>query len=95
VLTEIILEICENITDHGVRMLVSSVGKGLDWFDLRTCEQLSDESVLAVAEHCPLLRWFGFPPYASKAALAQVQERCVHLTQTLVHHSCSLDEENT
>jgi hypothetical protein len=59
-----------------VRVLVASVGKQLHTLNLSNCPELGDGAVLAVAEHCPLLRYFGRPQNASSAAMATYAERC-------------------
>jgi hypothetical protein len=67
------------ITDDGVRHLVSIVGRGLRDVGLFCCAQLGDESVLAIAKHCPLLEKFFPRPKMSDAAMARLAECCVHL----------------
>jgi hypothetical protein len=73
------------VTTDGVRALVLTLGSTLRSVNFRFCNQLGDEVVLTVAEHCPLLEWFHCPPNLSDAAVAKlkqlgVRERCVVLT---------------
>jgi hypothetical protein len=67
------------ITDDGVKHLVSIVGRGLRDVGLFCCAQLGDGSVLAIAEHCPLLEKFFPRPKMSDAAMARLAECCVYL----------------
>jgi hypothetical protein len=42
-------------TTDGVREIVTKQGNSLQAVDLGSCDQLGDEAVLAILEHCPLL----------------------------------------
>jgi hypothetical protein len=62
------------VTTGGVRALVIKLGSTLRSVNFRFCNQLGDEVVLAVAEHCPLLEWFHCPPNLSDAAGAKLKQ---------------------
>jgi hypothetical protein len=51
--------------------------------ELQSCPRLSDELVLAVAEHCPLLERMYPPPNVCDAALTKLRESCAHLLKLL------------
>jgi hypothetical protein len=53
--TNVTLQTCILITDHGVRVLVSRLASRLRYVDLQNCPRLSDDTMLAIADHCPQL----------------------------------------
>jgi hypothetical protein len=71
------------VTTAGVRALLSRLGSKLRFVELQSCPQLGDETVLAVAEHCPLLERCVPPPNVSNAAMAKLRKRCVLLIMLL------------
>jgi hypothetical protein len=79
-LTTLTLIDCREVTDGGVRAFVSVLTR-LHALHFWTCEKLGEETVLAVAEHCPLLKELSCPFNASDAAVAVLAERCPHLTK--------------
>jgi hypothetical protein len=59
---------CGTVNHVGVRAFVSKVGSTLRTIDLDGCSRLGDETIQAIAEHCPLLRQITYPPYVTAAA---------------------------
>jgi hypothetical protein len=82
VLGTVLLSKCPLVTDSGVVALATGLGARLRSLHLGDCPNLSDKAMLAVAEHCPLLMEFYYPPNVSGAAVDKVWERCVHLKRT-------------
>jgi hypothetical protein len=78
-LEAIALADCPLVTDSGVRYLVSRLGNTLREVNLVTlgCPGLSDDSVMAVVEHCPHLQQFACIPEPGRAAAAKLSECCV------------------
>jgi hypothetical protein len=67
---------CGTVNHVGVRALVSKVGSTLRTIDLDGCSRLGDETIQAIAEHCPLLRQITYPPNVTAAADAFLNRGC-------------------
>jgi hypothetical protein len=67
-----------HVTPDGVRALVTTLGHKLRSVFLQCCDQLGDEVVLAIAEHCPLLEHFGAPPNVTEVAFAKLRASCAN-----------------
>jgi hypothetical protein len=76
---------CPDVTDAGVQTLVSSVASKLHSMDLRACPQLSDNTLLAVAEHCPLLKKIIWNQSASDAAVVKLARGCPELSYVYLY----------
>jgi hypothetical protein len=76
---------CPFVSNAGVRALVSSLGSNLRVVNLKHCAQLGDDALLAVAEHCPLLKNFVCKANMSDAAVAKLAEGCPHLAYAFLY----------
>jgi hypothetical protein len=88
-LESIILEDCAFVTNDGVRNLLSQSGNKLRYVHLGSCDKLSDDAVLAVAQHCPNLELLVCPRLTLDATVVRMASACprlmrVHLSYTKV-----------
>jgi hypothetical protein len=79
--SKIALSGCWFVTDKGVCVLVSGLASSLRCVDLDTCPLLSDDVVLAIAKHCPLLEKFECTMDVSNAAVVKLAKGC-----PVLHH---------
>jgi hypothetical protein len=77
---------CPLITDGGVRATVSNFASKLLYLHLEECTQLSDDSLLAVAEQCPLLKGIVWIGDASGAVVMKLAESCHELIYVYLQH---------
>jgi hypothetical protein len=77
--TTVRLAACSNVTTGGMRVLVSALRR-LRVLHIWACVQLGDDTVLAIAEHCPLLEELSCPVGVPDAAVVKLAEGCPHLT---------------
>jgi hypothetical protein len=70
---------CPRITNNAVRVLVSSL-VNLRSVDLSGCSQLTDDTMLAIAEHCPALERILCAINVSDAAVVKLAEGCAELS---------------
>jgi hypothetical protein len=68
-----------NVTDNGVRTLVTSLAITLRCAKLLYCSQLSDDALRAIAEHCPLLEVIVCTINVSDATVVKLAEGCAEL----------------
>jgi hypothetical protein len=73
------LAVCANVTNGGMRVLVSALRR-LRALHIWACVQLGDDTVLAIAERCPLLEELSCPLGVCDAAVVKLAEGCTHLT---------------
>jgi hypothetical protein len=78
-ITRVTMTGCPLVTNDGVRLLVSSLGSTLRSLNVQDCPLLSDDVLLAVAEHCPLLQDILCDVNGSDAAVVKLAEGCPHL----------------
>jgi hypothetical protein len=86
-LESVVLDRCPLVTDEGVRSLVAAGGARLCDIRLAYCEQLGNQTVLAIAMHCPLLERLTCPSGASDAAVVALAEGCPHLVYVSISES--------
>jgi hypothetical protein len=67
---------CGTVNHVGVRAFVSKVGSTLRIIDLEGCSRLGDETIQAIAQHCPLLQQITYPPCVTAAADAFLNRGC-------------------
>jgi hypothetical protein len=79
-LETLVLSDCPRVTNAGVRALVTGLASTLRTVHL-SCYQLGDDSVYAIAAHCPLLEHFTSFRRISATALAKLSECCVNLNR--------------
>jgi hypothetical protein len=77
---DVTLPRCPLITNAGVRTLVSSLASKLRSVHLQNCLHLSEDALLAVAEHCPLLNKVVCSLDVSDAAVMKLAECCSGLS---------------
>jgi hypothetical protein len=70
---------CPLISNESVQLLASSLASNLRSVRFDGCPQLSDDAVLAIAEHCPLLERVAFTASVSDAAVVKLAESCAEL----------------
>jgi hypothetical protein len=87
----IILSGCPLITDYGVHALVARQGARLLAIRLDECTQLSDETVLAIGQHCWQLQSVHCPPKLSDAAVVALAQGCSELTNVNITHAMVTD----
>jgi hypothetical protein len=78
-------------TTTGVLYVIKRCGRKLRELKAAYCMQLDDTVVLAVAQHCPLLREMQFPPNISDAAITKLAESCPELTAVVLAESSISD----
>jgi hypothetical protein len=79
-LESITLEDCTWMTNDGVRALVSCLGSKLREVRLGSHIQLSDDAVLAVAQHCPRLEQVSCPRLTLNTTVVKLAKACPRLT---------------
>jgi hypothetical protein len=79
-LESITLEDCTWMTNDGVQVLASCLGSKLREVRLGSHIQLSDEAVLAVAQHCPRLEQVSCPRLTLNATVVKLAKACPRLT---------------
>jgi hypothetical protein len=77
---DVTLPRCPLITNAGVRTLVSSLASKLRSVHLQNCPHLSEDALLAVAEHCPLQDKVVCSLDVSDAAVVKLAECCSGLS---------------
>jgi hypothetical protein len=77
---------CPLITDGGVRAMASRFASRLLYLHLEDCTQLSDDSLLAIAEHCPRLEHVVWIGDASGAVVKTLAESCHELVNVYLQH---------
>jgi hypothetical protein len=75
-LETVVLDHCPMVTGEGVRALLVTHGAKLRKIGLAGCHPLGDDTLLAIAEHCPLLERVVCPPDTTDAAVATLAQGC-------------------
>ncbi|KAF9357915.1 hypothetical protein BGX26_002853 [Mortierella sp. AD094] len=72
---------CYRITDQGLIPLLRQCGNRLIQLRVHDCIDVTSESVLALAEHCPRIRWLdlGRSGKMTEAGLVHLASRCFEL----------------
>ncbi|KAF9115465.1 hypothetical protein BGX27_007718 [Mortierella sp. AM989] len=72
---------CYQITDNGLIPLITQCGNRLTQLRVNDCINVTSESVMALAEHCPQLQWLdlGRSGKLAEAELVHLASRCSEL----------------